>query len=99
MEPPLEWWIGRLCSEFPALHPRTAWDEWRRAPVGVFETIVEYRAYAEAKQMTDGADTADARKRLPRTPLFRLVTEIEAALVQAELARERAARDEDGLSG
>lgn len=81
---PFAFWLARLCEEFQCL-PSAALQEWRQAPAGLLEEIIEMRAYARAKEMVDGATTADARKRLPRTPLFELVKEIEFALAHEEI--------------
>ena len=35
--------------------------------------------------MTDEADTAEARKRLPKTPLFRLVPVMDREIAQEEI--------------
>jgi hypothetical protein len=68
---------GRLFSEIRA--------EINRLPIGFLEEVLEARAYRQAKQMTDAADTPDARKRLPKGGFFQLVPEIEAELVEEEL--------------
>lgn len=54
-------------------------------PAGLLEDVLEARAFARAKQMSDDADTAEARKRLPKTPLFGLVKEIEFGLRRQEI--------------
>ncbi|HXG56672.1 MAG TPA: hypothetical protein VNJ03_14945 [Vicinamibacterales bacterium] len=81
---PFAFWIGRLCEEFTCV-PSVAYREWLHAPAGLLEDVIEARAYARAKEMTDAADTSEARKRLPQTPLFQLVKEIEFALVRGEI--------------
>jgi hypothetical protein len=53
--------------------------------VGLLDEILEAKAYRQAKAMTDAADTAEARQRLPKTDLFALVTEIEFELMQEAL--------------
>jgi hypothetical protein len=68
-----------LCEEFACL-PSEAYREWLRQPVGFLEDVIEARAYRQAKAMTDAADTPDAAKRLPQTPLFKLVQEIDRDL-------------------
>jgi len=68
--------------------PSEAYREWLRAPAGLLEEILEARAYDQAKAMTDAADTADARKRLPQTPLFDLVKAIEFDLAHREMHEE-----------
>lgn len=49
-------------------------------PVGLLETILEYRAFAAAKQQLD---RNDPKAEIPDTPMFRL-----ARLVEFELARQ-----------
>jgi hypothetical protein len=79
-------WIARLTEAFQCL-PSEAIREWRAAPVGYLEEVLEARAYEQAKAMTDAADSPEARKRLPKTELFQMVTEIEFDLVRE--AREK----------
>ena len=62
--------------------------EWQRLPVGCMEEILEARAYATAKAMTDAATTTEARQRLPQTELFDLVKTIEFALAAEDLERK-----------
>jgi hypothetical protein len=75
--------VGRLCEEFQCL-PTEAWRELRRLPAGFLETIIEYRAYARAKAMVDAADTADARKRLPSSPLIGMAQEFDMRLAEED---------------
>jgi hypothetical protein len=49
--------------------------------------VLEAKAYRQAKGMVDAADTTEARKRLPKSPLFTLVDEIEGDLAQEEIDR------------
>jgi len=65
--------------------PSEAEREWRNAPAGWIEEVLEARAYEQAKAMTDAADTTEARKRLPTSRLFALVTEIEFDLAQEDI--------------
>jgi hypothetical protein len=84
--------MSRLCEEFYCL-PSQAYAEWERlqgtALSDLLIEILETRAYAAAKQATDAATTAEARKALPKTELFGLVKEITFELVQ-EARRKRA---------
>lgn len=57
--------------------------EWRSAPAGLLETMIEYRHYAQAKAMVEAADTAAKVAALPRSPLVLL-----ARVIEAELAAE-----------
>ena len=57
--------------------PSEVWREWLRLPAGFLEQIIEYRAYERAKHLSDGADTPDARKGLPKSTMLDLVTVIE----------------------
>ena len=78
---PIEWWIARLCEEFHCL-PSAALREWRQAPAGLLETVIEMRAFVAAKQVVD-----QARKRedIPQTPMTDLVQAIEFDLAQEAL--------------
>jgi hypothetical protein len=53
--------------------------------------IIESRAYATAKDISDRADTAAAREKIPNSPLFDLVTEIEFSLKRKEIDDDRGA--------
>jgi hypothetical protein len=55
----------------------------------LFDEVLEARAYRQAKSMTDAAETAEARKALPDTPMFRLVSEIDFLIAGEELARRK----------
>ena len=57
------------------------------APVDLLETIVEYRAFADAKGYVDRAKT---KADIPDTPMCRLVQELEFEEAQAELDAHRA---------
>jgi hypothetical protein len=73
----LEHFPGRFISEIEA--------ELDRLPVGWLDEVLEAKGYQQAKQMTEDADTAEARKRLPTTPLFRLVSEIDHELARRQI--------------
>lgn len=67
--------------------PSAAIAEWQAAPVGLLERIIEYRAFAAAKNVVDNARDKD---QIPDTPMTALVQEIEYDLVKARVAaRER----------
>jgi hypothetical protein len=74
--------MAGLIEAFPGRLPSEIEAEIERQPVGFLEEVLEARAYRQAKDMTEAADTPDARKRLPRTPLFELVPVIEGELYQ-----------------
>lgn len=76
-----------MCEEFDAL-PSAIYAEQQRLPVGMLERVLEARYYALAKARSDAADTPEAKRRLPRTPLYDLVKVIEFELAKA--ARESA---------
>lgn len=76
--------MNRICEAFNC-RPSQAYQEWLRLPVGLLEEVLEARAYEQAKSMTDAADTSEARKRLPQTPLFEMVKDIEFALADEEM--------------
>jgi hypothetical protein len=82
---PFMLWLAQLCSAFPGRLPSEVLAEVDRLPVGYLSEVLEMQAYVQAKAMTDAATTAEARKRLPRTPLFSLVSEIELELAAEEL--------------
>ena len=86
---PWEWWISRLCEEFPGRLPTEIWAERRRCPEGLLETIAEFRLYAATKVASDRAKTATER---PEGAMADLVTAIEFELAEEELARP----DDDG---
>ena len=74
-----------MCEEFGCL-PSAALREWRQAPVGLLETIVEFRAYASAKH---AYDTASDAKSVPQTPMVQLVKEIEFGLARQEIDKQK----------
>jgi hypothetical protein len=82
-EVPWEWWVGRLCEEFHCL-PSAALREWERVPWGTLETIVEFRAFAAAKQAYEAADTAEKVRALPNDPMIDRVREFEFEDVAAQ---------------
>jgi hypothetical protein len=85
---PYEFWIGRLCEEFQC-RPSEMVAELRRSPVGLLETIVEYRAYARAKAIYERAcETARSRADVPRGDLFDDVAAIEFELVNEALTQD-----------
>lgn len=89
---PWEWWVSRLCEEFHCL-PSQALREWWAAPVGLLETILEYRAFAAAKAIVDAADRLED---IPQTPMTTLVQEVEFALAkQRRTSRSRRGHDHD----
>lgn len=79
---PTEWWISRLCEEFHCL-PSEALREWRTAPAELLETIVEFRAFAQAKAVVE---RAKKKSDIPDTAMCHLVQEIEFDLVERERA-------------
>ena len=84
---PFVWWLSRIAEEFHCL-PSEAWREWREAPCGLIEDLLEAGAYAHAKHVVDTARTAAD---IPAEPLYALVHEIEFALVKE--ARDAAAAE------
>jgi hypothetical protein len=73
----LEEFPGRLVSEIEA--------EIANQPVGRVRRILEARHYKRAKALVDAAQTKEQVDRLPKSPLIRLVQEIDA-----EIAMEQA---------
>lgn len=88
-------WIGRLCEEFACL-PSQALAEWRSAPVGFLEEIIEARQYAKAKRI---ADSAERKADIPTGGMFDLVKSIEFELAQREIDERRAAEGGRGDEG
>lgn len=76
---PFEHFLGRLCEEFHCL-PSVAYREWLEAPAGLLETIIEYRAYRQAK-----AAFETSPKTAGDSPLVQLAKEITFDLVQEEI--------------
>lgn len=76
---PVEWWINRLCEEFPGRLPSEVLREWERAPSGLLETILEMRAFAGVKRH---ADTAKTQAEMPQGPLSDLLLEIEVEEIE-----------------
>lgn len=73
-----------LCRAFPGRLPSELLAEDRRLPAGLLNEVIEIQAYVQAYEMTEAADSAEARKRLPKTPLFDLVNELEFALAEED---------------
>jgi hypothetical protein len=82
-------WLAGLCDAFPGRFPTEILAEMSRLPVGMIDDMLEAKAYRQAKDMTDSADTADARKRLPKTPMFNLVKQIDMELAAEALEKAR----------
>jgi hypothetical protein len=82
---PREFVLSRFCEEFHCL-PSQAYREWRRAPVGLLETILEMREYVRVKRIYDSAPSAAA---LPDSPLLELVRAFDFELVAEEMAARR----------
>jgi hypothetical protein len=61
--------------------------EEERLPVGLLDEVLEAKAYRIAYDMVERADTAEARKSLPKREFFALVDQIERDLVQEELKK------------
>lgn len=80
---PIEWWVSRVCEEFQCL-PSEALREWREAPLGLLETIMEYRLFAQAKRVYDHAD-AKTLSALAGYRFVELVKEIDLALAEEAL--------------
>ena len=81
---PQEWWISRLCEEFPGRLPSEVLREWERAPSGLLETILEMRAFAGVKRQSDAAKTATE---MPQGPLADLLLEIQVEDVETRHGR------------
>ncbi len=77
--------MADLCAAFPGRLPSEIDAEVARLPAGFLDEVLEARAYRQAKSMTDEADTPEARKRLPKTPLFKLVPVIERDIALEEI--------------
>lgn len=75
----MEWWISRLCEEFPGRLPSEVLKEWERAPSGLLETILEMRAFAGVKRQSDAAKTA---AEMPQGTLADLLLEIQAEEIE-----------------
>lgn len=78
-------WLADLMDHFPGRLPSELIAEIERTPPGWVQEVLEARAYRQAKHAMDAADTPEAAKRLPTTPLFQWVREIEEALVLEEM--------------
>jgi hypothetical protein len=80
--------ISRLCEEFHCL-PSAAIREWRRAPLGLLETILEMRQYVTAKRIYEQARSAAD---LPASPLITLVRTFDFDLAAADIEEARRSR-------
>lgn len=89
---PFVHFVGQLAEAFHCL-PSEAWREYLRMPAGWLEDIIEGRAYVQAKAAYDAADTAEARKRLPMTPLVALAEVFDFEGAEEELAHGRPTHD------
>lgn len=76
-----------LLEAFPGRLPTEIIDEIARLPVGFLEDALEAKAYRGVKAMVDAAQTAEARKQLPTTPLFALYREIEMEIAAEAMER------------
>ena len=83
-----KWWLSRVCEEFHCRPSQAVW-EWDHAPIGLLETIIEFRAFAGAKQLYDHAKTATQRAALPDDPMIALVEALEFAAVREEIAAQQ----------
>lgn len=77
-----------FCEAFPGRLPSEIWAETQRLPAGYLARLLEVRAYRKAKGMVDAVDGEEAEKRLPRTPLIRLVKAITEELMLEEMGRD-----------
>lgn len=80
---PYEWWISRWCEEFQCL-PDAALSAWLHTPSGIFESILEFRAYAHAKaryEEVQHLEDSPAKRRIMADPLIALVRENDFAAV------------------
>lgn len=92
---PPEWVISRIAEEFSTDPLRALWL-MDHAPLGLIETILDLRAYAETYSAIRGArGDAKTQERLYETPAGKLVLEIEAEMAAAQIAARRA-RQADG---
>jgi len=82
--------MASLCEAFPGRFPTEVWAEIERLPAGMLDDVLEARAYRQVKEMTDGAETQEARRRLPQTPLFARCREIEMDLAAEAMAKKKA---------
>jgi hypothetical protein len=80
---PFEHFLGRLCEEFKCL-PSAAFREWMTAPSDLLETIIQFRAYAQAKNMYD---TAKSKRDIPQSPMIDLVRAIDFDLALEEISQ------------
>jgi len=81
--------MASLIEAFPGRFPSEIWQEIGRLPVGMLDEILEAKGYMHVKALVDAADTAEAKQRLPDSPLVGLVRTIEFALAHEELEKRR----------
>ena len=81
--------MADLCEHFPGRLPSEIQVEMDRQPIGYLEEMLEAKCYKQAYQMTEAADTAEARARLPKTPFFALVSDIDFALAEEERQKRK----------
>lgn len=83
--------MSRLCEEFSCL-PSQAIREWREAPDGLIEDILEARVVAETWRIWS---RAERKSDLPASPMLDLVAAIDMALDAEQLK----ARTNGGAGG
>lgn len=76
--------IGRMCQTFHCL-PSQALREWRLAPDGWLEEVMEALAYASAKQLYDAADK---KTDLPRDAMIDSVVTTEMRIAHKDIYGE-----------
>jgi hypothetical protein len=79
-EVPFEWVISRVCEEFNCL-PSAAVRELMNDPAQMALDIIEFRAYARAKEALDNAKKPED---VPDSPMIEMVW-----LVQEEMLKRR----------
>lgn len=78
---PFEWWVSLVCEHFHCM-PSVALREIETAPMFLLETIVMFRAYAQARRDLKAAE-ARGDKEAGLDPKYADVLDIEGALVEA----------------
>ncbi len=81
--------MASLLEAFPGRFPSEITREVLSQPMGWVDEVLEAKAYRHAKAMVDAADTEDARRALPRTPLFQMVREIDMDLADEAMTKKR----------